>query len=167
MGALGRGGIFGFEGFRLDCNAGALFRQREDGAFVPVAMGSRALDVLGVLVGQAGDLVSRDEFMAAVWPATAVEDGNLNMQVAALRRVLDEGRADGSCIQTIRDVATVSPFRWLGSSPPPRWHPAAATAPKALSPNNLDRELHPHRASPEIFHPASGRWTANGSVAAA
>jgi len=39
--------------------------------------------------------------MAAVWPATAVEDTNLNMQIAALRRVLDEERAEGSCIQTI------------------------------------------------------------------
>ena len=64
-------------------------------------LGSRALDVLDVLVGRAGDLVSRDEFMTAVWPATVVEDTNLNMQIAALRRALDEGRADGSCIQTI------------------------------------------------------------------
>ena len=39
--------------------------------------------------------------MAAVWPATTVEDINLNVQIAALRRVLDQGRADGSCIQTI------------------------------------------------------------------
>jgi hypothetical protein len=39
--------------------------------------------------------------MAAVWPSTAVEDTNLNMQIAALRRVLDDGRAEGSCIQTI------------------------------------------------------------------
>src|SRR5215470_14883329 len=81
--------------------ARALFRRDEGGVFVPVTVGSRALDVLGVLVGRAGDLVSRDEFMAAVWPATAVEDINLNMQIAALRRLLDDGRADGSCIQTI------------------------------------------------------------------
>jgi DNA-binding winged helix-turn-helix (wHTH) protein len=101
MGALGRGRIFLFEGFRLDRDAGALFRQREDGTFVPMVLGSRALDVLGVLVGQAGDLVTRDQFMTAVWPATVVEDTNLNMQIAALRRVLDEGRADRSCIQTI------------------------------------------------------------------
>jgi adenylate cyclase len=39
--------------------------------------------------------------MAAVWPATTVEDTNLNMQIAALRRILDDGRAGGSCIQTI------------------------------------------------------------------
>jgi hypothetical protein len=45
--------------------------------------------------------VSRDELIAAVWPAKIVEDSNLNMQIAALRRLLDEGRADGSCIQTI------------------------------------------------------------------
>src|SRR6516165_5997334 len=96
-----RGGIFLFEAFRLDQQARALFRRDEAGAFVPMAVGSRALDVLGVLVERAGDLVSRDEFMTAVWPATAVEDTNLNMQIAALRRILDEGRADGSCIQTI------------------------------------------------------------------
>ena len=39
--------------------------------------------------------------MADVWPVTAVEDTNLNMQIAALRRVLDEGLTDGSCIQTV------------------------------------------------------------------
>jgi adenylate cyclase len=39
--------------------------------------------------------------MAAVWPTTAVGDINLNMQIAALRRVLDEGRTGQSCIQTI------------------------------------------------------------------
>ena len=91
MDALGRGWTFQFEGFRLDRNAGALFRRDDAGSFVPVAVGSRALDVLGVLVGRAGDLVSRDEFMAAVWPATAVEDINLNMQIAALRRVSRRG----------------------------------------------------------------------------
>ena len=101
MGALNRGGIFQFEEFRLDRDARALFRRREDGTFVPMVLGSRALDVLSVLVEQAEDLVSRDEFMTAVWPATVVEDTNLNMQIAALRRVLDDGRADGSCIQTI------------------------------------------------------------------
>jgi pentatricopeptide repeat protein len=101
MGALTKGGVFLFEGFRLDRQARTLFRRDQAGAFMPIAVGSRALDVLEVLVGRAGDLVSRDEFMTTVWPATVVEDTNLNMQVAALRRVLDEGRADSSCIQTV------------------------------------------------------------------
>src|SRR5215469_13923794 len=101
MKALGQDGVFEFEGFRLDRQSRVLFRRNESGAFVPIVVGSRALEVLGVLLGRAGNLVSRDEFMTAVWPATAVEDTNLNMQIASLRRVLDEERAEGSCIQTI------------------------------------------------------------------
>jgi DNA-binding winged helix-turn-helix (wHTH) protein len=91
MDVLAKGCVFRFEGFRLDRQTCTFFRGDEAGAFVPLAVGSRALDVLGVLVERAGDLVSRDEFMAAVWPATAVEDINLNMQIAALRRVSRRG----------------------------------------------------------------------------
>ena len=87
-----------FEGFRLDRRAGVLFRRDERGVFAPMAIGSRALDILGVLVERPGDLVSRAEIIEAVWPGTAVEDSNLNVQVAALRRILDDGRAGGSCI---------------------------------------------------------------------
>jgi class 3 adenylate cyclase len=101
MDALAKGGVFLFEAFRLDRQARVLFRRDEVGAFVPMAIGSRALDVLGLLVGRAPDLVSRDELIAAVWSAAIVEGTNLNMQIAALRRLLDEGRAGGSCIQTI------------------------------------------------------------------
>src|SRR6202030_2549921 len=101
MEALAAGDVFLFDGFRLDRRAGGLSRRDERGDFVPMAMGSRALDVLGVLVERSGDLVSRDAITAAVWPATVVEDANLNMQIAALRRVLDDGRPEGSCIQTV------------------------------------------------------------------
>jgi TolB-like protein/DNA-binding winged helix-turn-helix (wHTH) protein len=90
-----------FEGFRLDRRAGVLFRRDERGVFAPVPIGSRALDILGVLVERPGDLVSRAEIIEAVWPGTAVEDSNLNVQVAALRRILDQNRERGSCIQTV------------------------------------------------------------------
>ena len=36
-----------------------------------------------------------------MWPETVVEDSNLTVQISALRRVLDRGRPDGSCIQTV------------------------------------------------------------------
>src|SRR5215468_6647275 len=101
MDALERGGVFLFEGFRLDRQARVLLRRDEAGGFVPVAVGSRAFDVLDALVGRAGELVSRDELMSTVWPTTVVEDTNLNMQIAALRRLLDDGPGKGSCIQTI------------------------------------------------------------------
>jgi TolB-like protein len=91
-----------FGGFRLDRRSGVLCRRDERSVFAPLSMGSRALEILGVLVERPGELVSRGEIMAAVWPGTAVEDSNLNVQIAALRRVLDEGRTEGSCIQTVR-----------------------------------------------------------------
>jgi TolB-like protein len=92
-------GVFLFEGFRLDRRG--LFRRDQNGAFIPIAIGSRALEVLYTLVERSGDLVSRDEILAAVWPGTVVEGSNLPVQIAALRRVLDQGRVDGSCIQTV------------------------------------------------------------------
>ena len=90
-----------FGGFRLDRRSGVLFRKDERDLFAPLAMGSRALAILGLLVERAGELVPRAEIIAAVWPGTVVEDSNLNVQIAALRRVLDEGRTERSCIQTI------------------------------------------------------------------
>src|SRR6266478_7205969 len=63
-----------FEGFRLDRHAGVLYGRDERGVFAPMAIGSRALDILGVLVERPGDLVSRDEIIEAVWPGTVVED---------------------------------------------------------------------------------------------
>jgi pentatricopeptide repeat protein len=90
--------IFLFEGFRLDRRG--LFRRDQSGVFVPITIGSRALQVLGVLVERPGDLISRNEIMAVVWPRIVVEDSNLPVQIAALRRVLDDGRAESSCIHT-------------------------------------------------------------------
>ena len=104
--------MFLFEDFRLD-RRGGLFRRDDTGALGPVAIGSRALDILGVLVERAGEAVSKDEIIAAVWPGTVVEDSNLTVQISALRKVLDRGRSNGSCIQTVAGrgycfVATVT-----------------------------------------------------------
>jgi DNA-binding winged helix-turn-helix (wHTH) protein len=90
-----------FEGFCLDLRVGGLFQADENGALVPVSIGSRGLDLLTLLVRRHGDLVSKDEIMTAVWPGMIVEDSNLPTQISALRRVLDRGRSNGSCIQTV------------------------------------------------------------------
>ena len=93
--------IFLFEEFRLDLRGDGLSRCDKSGAFVPIAIGTRALDVLGVLVERSGDLVSKEEIMAAVWRRSVVESANLTVQISALRRVLDQGRPGESCIQTV------------------------------------------------------------------
>ena len=99
MEALSAGDIFLFDQFHLDRRG--LFRRDGGAGLAPVEVGSRALDVLRVLLERPGDLVSRNEIMAAAWPGIVVEDNNLTIQIAALRRVLDQDRANGSCIRTV------------------------------------------------------------------
>jgi TolB-like protein/DNA-binding winged helix-turn-helix (wHTH) protein len=114
MDGLGSGDILLFEGFRLHRRAGGLFRLDQTGIATPVALGARALDLLALLVGRKGELVSKDEIMAVVWPGKVVEEANLNVQISKLRHILDHNRAQGSCIQTVtgygyRFTADVTP----------------------------------------------------------
>jgi adenylate cyclase len=104
---------FLFGDFRLDQRGEGLSKRDERGNFVPVAIGRRALDVLATLVERPGELVLKEEIIAAVWGRAAVENANLTVQISALRRVLDQGRPEGSCIQTVigrgyRFIAEVS-----------------------------------------------------------
>ena len=62
---------------------------------VRIAIGSRALDVLIALTERAGDIVSVRELIARAWPDTIVEEANLRIQIAALRRLFG-GSDDGS-----------------------------------------------------------------------
>jgi len=69
--------------------------------FVPVAIGSRALEILGTLVERRGEVVPKEEIMGTGWPRTVVAEGNLFVQIAALRRILDAAQSGQSCIQTL------------------------------------------------------------------
>jgi DNA-binding winged helix-turn-helix (wHTH) protein len=61
----------------------------------PVPLGSRALEILIVLLDHAGELVSKQELMEHVWPNIFVEPANLTVHISALRRVLRDGQ-DGN-----------------------------------------------------------------------
>lgn len=52
------------------------------------ALGGRAFDLLHALVENPDRVISKDELYERVWPGVAVEPGNLQVQVWALRRVL-------------------------------------------------------------------------------
>ncbi len=99
MDALTTADMLLFEDFLLDRSG--LARRDQSGAFVPVSIGSRALEILVVLVKRPGELVTRNEIMKEVWPGTIVEYSNLPVQIAALRRQIDRERTEGSCIQTV------------------------------------------------------------------
>ena len=63
--------IFLFEDFCLDRRGGGLFRRDDDGAFTAVAIGSRGLDILGVLIKRAGEVVSPARCGPVWWSRTA------------------------------------------------------------------------------------------------
>jgi TolB-like protein/tetratricopeptide (TPR) repeat protein len=73
-----------------------LFRGTE-----PVALSQRAVALLRTLIDRAGAPVSKDALMAAAWPGLAVEDSNLTVQIAALRRALGEVPGGESWIATL------------------------------------------------------------------
>jgi DNA-binding winged helix-turn-helix (wHTH) protein len=58
----------------------------------PLPVGSRALEILIVLLERRGELVSKQELMARVWPNVFVEPANLTVHMSALRRALRDGQ---------------------------------------------------------------------------
>ena len=56
-----------------------------------VHVGTRALEILTALVERHGELVTRQELIARAWPDAVVEEANLKVQIAALRKALGEG----------------------------------------------------------------------------
>jgi DNA-binding winged helix-turn-helix (wHTH) protein len=61
----------------------------------PVALGSRAMDILLALVERPGELVTKEELMARVWPNVFVDPANLAVHISALRRALQD-RCNGN-----------------------------------------------------------------------
>ena len=66
------------------------FLLREGAKRVP--LGSRALEILIALLERHGELVSKRDLMARVWPNVFVEPANLTVHMSALRRALRDGR---------------------------------------------------------------------------
>jgi predicted ATPase len=67
----------------------------------PLQLGARALQVLRVLAGAKGAVVSKDELMARVWAGQVVEENNLQVQISILRKALDPGGSGESWIVTV------------------------------------------------------------------
>ena len=57
----------------------------------PVDLGTRAFDLLLVLVEHQGRLVTKTVLLERVWPRLIVDENNLPAQIASLRRVLGAG----------------------------------------------------------------------------
>ncbi|MBX5045388.1 winged helix-turn-helix domain-containing tetratricopeptide repeat protein [Rhizobium lentis] len=101
-----QGSHFAFGPFVLDPDAGTLLRNDD-----PVAVSHRGLKLLVALVGRAGDIVAKTELMDAAWPGIAVEEGNLTVQIAQLRKLLGSSAGGGEWIATVPRVG----YRFTGA----------------------------------------------------
>ncbi|MBI1172389.1 hypothetical protein GC209_13390 [bacterium] len=125
-----KGEAFRFGPFRFDPR-----RQLLECDGDPVRVGSRALAILQTLIEAEGALVSKEEILAQVWPGLFVEESNLRVHVAALRRALGDTQTPlyiatvpGRGYRFIAEIDTGSP----AAPPEPRARQMPAAVPASL-----------------------------------
>jgi DNA-binding winged helix-turn-helix (wHTH) protein/TolB-like protein/Tfp pilus assembly protein PilF len=87
--------FYEFGEFRLDVENATLWR---DGKLVQIF--PKALEILVLLVGRGGAIVSREELLEKVWRDAYVEESNITYTVSLLRKVLNEN-GKKNFIQTV------------------------------------------------------------------
>ena len=110
---------FAFGTFVLDPAAGTLVRND-----APVPVSYRGFKLLEALVERAGEVVSKQELMDAAWSGRVVEEGNLTVQIAQLRKMLGQPGDGGEWITTVprlgyRFSAAVERLEPVGHDPLP------------------------------------------------
>src|SRR6476661_8584560 len=74
-------------------------RLKKDGS--SVAITPKAFDLLLLLVAREGQVVSKDEVIARLWPDAHVEEGNVKVTVSMIRRALGDGVDGVQYIETV------------------------------------------------------------------
>jgi DNA-binding winged helix-turn-helix (wHTH) protein/tetratricopeptide (TPR) repeat protein len=112
MGAV----IHEFGPFRFDAASRVLWRADQ-----VVTVPPKALDVLAVLLRRPGEVVGKPELLRAAWPDTVVEEANLSVNVAILRKALGAAPA-GELIETLarRGYRFAGPVHTCSASAPVR-----------------------------------------------
>ncbi len=90
------GDRYAFEEFQLWPTSRVLTRNN-----VPVQLGARALDILIALVERAGQVVNKTELFALVWPDRFIEESNLRVHIAAVRKALGDRRSGTRFIASV------------------------------------------------------------------
>jgi DNA-binding response OmpR family regulator len=122
----------------------------------PAELGGRAFDLLMALISERGMLLTKNEIMSRVWPNRVVAEENLKVQMAALRKVLNE---DQNAIKTVHGRGYV----FTGEVT------TASVEPNAFAPPSQRSTPLPHRSLPtasSAWSSPSGQWIArSGKVA--
>ena len=130
-----------FGEFRIDTLRMLLMRR--DGEIIPLP--PKAFDVLRIMVGSEGRVLTKDELLNEAWPGTIVEEGNLTQAISVLRKALGETRSDHRYIVTVpgsgyrfvavvREVALdVNEFSDNTSMPTATPQPASVFSPREVT----------------------------------
>src|SRR6478752_3581225 len=81
------GSVIHFRSFQMCTTARQLLLDHRE-----VEIGSRAFDLLAVLLEARGQVVDKSQIMQKVWPFTIVEECNLRFQMGVLRKALGRHR---------------------------------------------------------------------------
>ena len=131
--AKGKKEILEFGEFRLDHGEALLTRLG-----TPVPLPPKVLDLLSYLVSNAGRLVEKEELLKALWPDSFVEEANLTVNIAALRRALGSQPDGQPWIETVpkrgyrflaivaRPAVDLPPIAVPATEPPPVVQPVTA-----------------------------------------
>lgn len=86
-----------FGPYRLDAADAALWLGTER-----VRLAPKCFDLLCLLAGRAGEIVAKQELIAAIWPDTHVGDGTLKVLMRELRTALGDDAAQPRYIETVQ-----------------------------------------------------------------
>ena len=89
--------LLNFGAYRLDARNAQLWRGQE-----VIRLTNKALAVLRYLVEHGGQLVTKDDLFAAVWPGVIVSDAALVVCIGELRRALGDERRTPQFIETVQ-----------------------------------------------------------------
>ena len=127
--------------FHLDAEAEILFRGAQ-----PMTLGRRAIAVLRVLVERSGIPVSKEALIEAAWAGLSVEENNLSVQIAALRRVFSEEPGGVRWIETLPRRG----YRFVGPTSVGDSNVAAAASVVSSSSGLTDKAARPLPVQPSI-----------------
>jgi TolB-like protein len=118
-----------FGAFELDSARGVLTHNGS-----PISLGNRAFSVLEALLRADGKVVTKDELMATAWPGTVVEEANLSVQIAALRKTLATSPEARDWVTTVPRVGYrfTGPLQEIGAAAA---SPAVPISPAADKPS--------------------------------
>ena len=125
---LGQRFIFG--PFVLNPDNGTLLRQGE-----LVAVGQKSILLLEALLRRPGEVLTKSELLDAGWSGIVVEESNLSVQIASLRKQLGPSPSGGEWIATIPRVG----YRFVGTvdAAKPATGSASTVAPREISRREL------------------------------